>query len=80
MKKLILGIVSLTLVFALSFTLNAQGDGDKKVPQTQKVEKKKECTTATKSADCKTAAAKECGSKEAKTEKSCCSKTKVEKK
>lgn len=80
MKKLILGIVSLTLVFALSFTLNAQGDGDKKVQQTQKVEKKKECTTKTKTTECKTAAIKECGSKEAATEKSCCSKTKVEKK
>ncbi len=83
MKKLVYGIIALAFVFTVSLSLNAQTDGTEKVPQTQKVEKKKECkTTCDKTAkkECKTEAKKECtgeAKKECKTEaKKECSKKK----
>lgn len=82
MKKLMYGIVALAFVFTVSLTLNAQTDGNKKAPQTQKVEKKKECkTTCDKTAkvEC-TAEAKAACDKSAKKEctaeaKAACDKT-----
>ena len=63
MKKLVYGIIALAFVFTMSLSLNAQIDGNEKVPQTQKVEKKKECkTTCDKTAkkECTGEAKKEC--------------------
>lgn len=63
MKKLVYGILALTFVFTVSLSLNAQTDGTQKVPQTQEVEKKKECkTTCDKTAkkECTGEAKKEC--------------------
>ena len=63
MKKLVYGIIALAFVFTVSLSLNAQTDGTQKVPQTQKVEKKKECkSTCDKTAkkECKTETKKEC--------------------
>ncbi len=91
MKKLVYGVVALAFVFAVSFTLNAQTDGTEKVPQTQKVEKKKvvktektakvECTTEAKK-ECTTEAKAACEKTAKTTEKACCDKSKavVEKK
>lgn len=56
MKKLVYGILALAFVFTVSLSLNAQTDGIEKAPQTQKVEKKKECKTAS----CDKATKKEC--------------------
>jgi len=85
MKKLVYGIVALTFVIAVSFTLNAQTQGTEKAPQTQKVEKKNEtkttsdktakveCATEVK-ADCSDKAKAACDKTAKKTEKACCSK------
>lgn len=83
MKKLVYGVIALAFVFTVSLSLNAQTDGTEKVPQTQKVEKKKECKTAcdkTAKKECKGEAKKDCkteAKKECKTEaKKECSKKK----
>ena len=70
MKKLVYGILALVFFFTVSLSLNAQTDGTQKAPQTQKVEKKKECKTAcdkTAKKECADEAKKECTS-EAKKE------------
>ena len=40
MKKLVYGIIALTFVFTVSFTLNVQADGVEKDPQSQTLREK----------------------------------------
>ncbi len=84
MKKLVFGIIALAFVFTVSLSLQAQTDGIEKAPQTQKVEKKKECKTAT----CDKTAKKDCAAKakcdkavkkEGNTEAKACCKKEVKK-
>jgi hypothetical protein len=75
MKKIVFGIL-LTFIFTVSITLSAQADGVEKLPQTQKVEKKKECKT-----NCDKSSKKECTKNSTKsTKKECCKKEAVVKK
>lgn len=75
MKKLVYGIIALAFVFTVSLSLNAQTDGTQKVPQTQKVEKKKDCKTACDKTACDKTAKKECTGEAKKECKTACDKT-----